>query len=362
MTAPARPHQSHQKRPCGWLRWRRQPVVLTRLHVRYTANTFPEDLMFTQTKDRQNWQTRYVVQHPYDRQRGCQCSAKVARNGLRGDVQTPRGASVELRPGLKDRGPRQPREFAPVPRQRPDLALQRDCVAACVPPNKRGIDSAARRYYQSDLPARLAHGEKQTLAQLTGWKLSDIDAMPDGADRYSWHAWPCPAPCTGRPPLVGKCCLTQQQEIACYEYTMVRGLEARLAVSGGAPSGRALVPDSVSGQLPVLGALARDFALTGSQVWLTFGSALATQAAWQWGLGLPGRANGAAILSVLIVQLWHLHSGACRQRLGSPPAGLCRHEQQVPASAGPCCLQEPPAQPRQLGRVCGMGLVAGRLA
>ena len=35
-----------------------QPVVLTRLHVRYTAATFPEDLMFTQTKDRQNWQAR----------------------------------------------------------------------------------------------------------------------------------------------------------------------------------------------------------------------------------------------------------------------------------------------------------------
>ena len=38
--------------------------MLTRLHVRYTANTFPEDLMFTQTKDKQNFQTRYVIQNP----------------------------------------------------------------------------------------------------------------------------------------------------------------------------------------------------------------------------------------------------------------------------------------------------------
>ena len=42
-----------------------QPVMLTRLHVRYTANTFPEDLMFTQTRDKQNFQTRYVIQKPY---------------------------------------------------------------------------------------------------------------------------------------------------------------------------------------------------------------------------------------------------------------------------------------------------------
>jgi len=37
------------------------PVMLTRLHVRYSRDTFPEDLMFQETKDRQNFQTRYVV-------------------------------------------------------------------------------------------------------------------------------------------------------------------------------------------------------------------------------------------------------------------------------------------------------------
>ena len=41
-----------------------QPVMLTRLHVRYTPETFPEDLMFQETKDRQNYQTRYVLRHP----------------------------------------------------------------------------------------------------------------------------------------------------------------------------------------------------------------------------------------------------------------------------------------------------------
>lgn len=41
-----------------------QPVRVTRLHVRYTPETFPEDLMFQETADRENFQTRYVLQHP----------------------------------------------------------------------------------------------------------------------------------------------------------------------------------------------------------------------------------------------------------------------------------------------------------
>jgi hypothetical protein len=49
-----------------------------------------------------------------------------------------------------------------------------------------------------------------------------------------------------------------------------------------------------------VGALARDFALTGPQVLLTFGSALLTQAAWQWGLDLPGKRNWGGYLSPLI--------------------------------------------------------------
>ena len=39
-------------------------VMVTRLHVRYTPETFPEDLAFQETADRQNFQTRYVLQHP----------------------------------------------------------------------------------------------------------------------------------------------------------------------------------------------------------------------------------------------------------------------------------------------------------
>ena len=38
------------------------PVMLTRLHVRYSADTFPEDLVFQETQDQENFQARYVLQ------------------------------------------------------------------------------------------------------------------------------------------------------------------------------------------------------------------------------------------------------------------------------------------------------------
>jgi hypothetical protein len=41
------------------------PVMVTRLHVRYTPQTFPEDLMFQETGDRGNFQARYVLRHPW---------------------------------------------------------------------------------------------------------------------------------------------------------------------------------------------------------------------------------------------------------------------------------------------------------
>ena len=42
-----------------------QNVFLTRLHVRYDAAHFPEDLMFQETFDRNNFQARYILRHPW---------------------------------------------------------------------------------------------------------------------------------------------------------------------------------------------------------------------------------------------------------------------------------------------------------
>ncbi|HKD65474.1 MAG TPA: DUF2330 domain-containing protein [Candidatus Binataceae bacterium] len=41
------------------------PVMITRLHVRYSADTFPEDLVFQETQDTENYQARYVLHRPW---------------------------------------------------------------------------------------------------------------------------------------------------------------------------------------------------------------------------------------------------------------------------------------------------------
>ncbi|MDJ0917750.1 MAG: DUF2330 domain-containing protein [Woeseiaceae bacterium] len=43
-----------------------QDVFVTRLHVRYDAEHFPEDLMLQETGDRENFQGRYIVRHAFE--------------------------------------------------------------------------------------------------------------------------------------------------------------------------------------------------------------------------------------------------------------------------------------------------------
>jgi hypothetical protein len=49
---------------------------VTRLHVRYDAARFPEDLMFQETADNQPWQARYVVHHPFRGDTSCAAGRK----------------------------------------------------------------------------------------------------------------------------------------------------------------------------------------------------------------------------------------------------------------------------------------------
>jgi hypothetical protein len=46
-------------------------AFVTRLHVRYDAAHFPEDLAFMETKDRENFQGRYVLQRPWQGRAAC---------------------------------------------------------------------------------------------------------------------------------------------------------------------------------------------------------------------------------------------------------------------------------------------------
>lgn len=46
-------------------------VYITRLHVRYTRDKFPEDLMFQETNNQELFQGRYVMRHPFQGETTC---------------------------------------------------------------------------------------------------------------------------------------------------------------------------------------------------------------------------------------------------------------------------------------------------
>jgi len=56
-------------------------VFVTRLHVRYDARSFPEDIALLETKDRGNFQGRYVLNHPWKGTASCE-AATVYRKEL----------------------------------------------------------------------------------------------------------------------------------------------------------------------------------------------------------------------------------------------------------------------------------------
>jgi len=56
-------------------------AYVTRLHVRYDAAHFPEDLALMETRDRENFQGRYVLQHPWTGGAACP-QADAYRNAL----------------------------------------------------------------------------------------------------------------------------------------------------------------------------------------------------------------------------------------------------------------------------------------
>ena len=49
-----------------------QNTFITRLHVRYDAQHFPEDLVFQETADQSNFQARYVLRHPWKGDTTCE--------------------------------------------------------------------------------------------------------------------------------------------------------------------------------------------------------------------------------------------------------------------------------------------------
>ncbi|NET37367.1 MAG: DUF2330 domain-containing protein [Cyanothece sp. SIO1E1] len=80
----AQPLSRDELRQAGvfWLEpeFGRNNVFLTRLHVRYTRNKFPEDLMFQTTSNRQFFQGRYILRHPYQGEATCRAGQQYRRS------------------------------------------------------------------------------------------------------------------------------------------------------------------------------------------------------------------------------------------------------------------------------------------
>lgn len=70
--APA-PNNGTSRRP------RPTQVYITRLHVRYTRDKFPQDLKFQETANRELFQGRYVIRHPYRGAADCSQAAVYRR-------------------------------------------------------------------------------------------------------------------------------------------------------------------------------------------------------------------------------------------------------------------------------------------
>jgi hypothetical protein len=70
-------------------------VFVTRLHVRYDAAHFPEDLVFQETSDQQNFQARYVLRHPWRGSSDCP-EVRRYRDGLRDRFRREAASLAEL--------------------------------------------------------------------------------------------------------------------------------------------------------------------------------------------------------------------------------------------------------------------------
>lgn len=55
----------------------RNNVFMTRLHIRYNRDRFPEDLAFQPTSNKTNFQGRYIIRHPYTNEIGKTCAKEI---------------------------------------------------------------------------------------------------------------------------------------------------------------------------------------------------------------------------------------------------------------------------------------------
>ena len=62
-------------------------VFVTRMHIRYDAQHFPEDLVLQETADRNNFQGRYVLRHPWIGNEDCPATEEYRRQLIQRNEQ-----------------------------------------------------------------------------------------------------------------------------------------------------------------------------------------------------------------------------------------------------------------------------------
>ena len=99
-----------------------QNVFVTRLHARYDAKSFPEDLRLVETGDRENFQGRYIMRHALTGETSCPAGAEYRRSlPKRWDKEAQTLASLtgwdigKIRAEMKDYGTDPGRIPVPVP-------------------------------------------------------------------------------------------------------------------------------------------------------------------------------------------------------------------------------------------------------
>ncbi len=71
-------------------------VFFTRLHVRYDKANFKEDLMFKQTDNTENFQARYIMQHPFKGNTNCGQPGEQYRKDLKTRLETEAQTTANL--------------------------------------------------------------------------------------------------------------------------------------------------------------------------------------------------------------------------------------------------------------------------
>ena len=77
----AEPLNTEELKKAGvfWLNDGNNNVFITRLHVRYTRDKFPEDLMFEETSNQNQFQGRYVLNHPFKGKVSCEAGKQYQK-------------------------------------------------------------------------------------------------------------------------------------------------------------------------------------------------------------------------------------------------------------------------------------------